>query len=252
MYCTNCGNNLGVNDKFCSSCGNKITQKQSPDLSNSPIGKLNLLAGAEDWAEGLLDRQPEGKPYIALNELIKEYPSRLKNDGKLLKFIKRDTLRYILDSEFINHINTEINSEKLKRMSAKEREEVFSVLNIIRQDLILIGYLLRMFSSHENKHAKFEELKGLSSPSQVVPKLSKYVGQPKDMFTDEGFAFPYGASMTFWNKDEGLINVIRRNIEKMDEKARVFLIPDDGNIVGLMCVGWCLARFDWARKLDKI
>jgi hypothetical protein len=100
MFCTNCGNNLGTDDRFCGNCGNavRVLHTLKPDLANNnvEIGKSNYK---EEVVKTTPAYQPPARPIIRKSSGNKETKTKEELRADLKKILEKKHKREITESE---------------------------------------------------------------------------------------------------------------------------------------------------------
>lgn len=250
MYCANCGNKQENSAKFCMKCGTKIAEIDKDKKQARLYPNLNLLKGLESWIESEIRKDGDTAYLLALKALVDEYPHRYKADGLLLTTMIPDVQEFIFNQKFIVLINTELNALELNKLSEDERQEFEKELvafNKFRVDIIIIGYMFRGFSGYLNSNTIFDEFNVEDTPYQAIKKLLK-LNELRLPGQDSGFGFPMGATNVLGLSNKGLMSFIEENIKTSSKFSQVFIFPDKHNVFLLLLLGWCLGRFDLARK----
>lgn len=251
MYCRNCGEKAGQHDKYCANCGVVL----KPTQTKSEQNKLDLLKGLDSWANKKLKENPGLKPFLALQDMLKQYAKGYGAGSKLLRLMPKDTQKYIFHYEYVSILNTPLNQDEMENLTSAEKQsfdkKTIPILNDIRTDIIAIGYLYRIFfgvHTPANDNIDIGPILASRNPQDYMQRLLKS-NSPPDMFADSGFNFPYGVHMVLGlGNDGGLFPTLEKNIEKLDSTAKVFILPGHQNVMLLFMLGWCLARYDIGRK----
>lgn len=250
MYCSNCGNKVTSKDKFCSKCGAPIKHASTAvDKQLEALSKLNLFNGLEPW---LANKVLNSYPLLAMKLTYDEYPLRYQSESKFLNFIQPDTKKIIFSEDIGGIIQTPLNQDEIENLTKEEKlnfDKYHPFLNSLRTDIIVIGYMYRLYSEKENSKAKLAEFIGVNTPQDYFKKIISSREQYPDPYADYGLGPTMGFVMGLGENDRNsVIETISNNVKKSNKIAKVYIFPDNSNFLMMLITGWCLARFDLYRK----
>jgi len=104
MFCTNCGNNLGVTDNFCGKCG-KAARSQPIPKTDAPMPRVERPASFEPVVDTAPKYSPTITPSRSKTTELKAEKKREELRAELKQIMEKDRGREVTDAELFEADN---------------------------------------------------------------------------------------------------------------------------------------------------